>query len=95
MCSGLATTQKVLRSQLQVYDNTATAVIGVGTSTRVDATLDATVVNEVSFVFTIGVTSDLILRHFLQASVTNIGLGGTSLSGVYEVYADIKFWKVV
>lgn len=85
---------RVYRHKAILYNVTGSATLKVGTAES--ATPGANVVTR-SFVtgqFTLGVTSNLEIRHQCEQSFANQGLGWASGFGDSEVYTDVMIWKV-
>lgn len=85
---------RVYRHKAVLYNVTGGSVLKIGTSES--ATPGANVVTR-SFVtgqFTLGVTSNVEIRHMCEQSFANQGLGWASDFGDSEVYTDVMIWKI-
>lgn len=89
-----ATCFKVDQHKALLYNATDASNVLIGTSEN-SSNSDATGTRSfVSGDFTINSSKDIELRHYTNSTIATSGLGVSSGSGLTEVYADIKIWKV-
>lgn len=77
-----------------LYNVTAAATTKIGTVESAPNGAAAVTRSMVSGQFTLGVTSELEIRHRCQTSFATTGFGAASALGDAEVYTDVMIWKV-
>lgn len=77
-----------------LYNVTGAATTKVGTAESAPNGAAAVTRSMVSGQFTLGVTSELEIRHRCQTSFATNGFGAASSFGDNEVYTDVMIWKV-
>lgn len=80
------------RHQALLYNVTAAATVGVGTSEYTIASTDGSTRSTVRGKFTLASTQTLQLRHFVSSSLA--GTGTAVSSGSPEIYAEARFWRI-
>ena len=77
-----------------LYNVTGATTIRVGSSAWAPSGATVTTYSVIIVQFSIGVTSDLEIRHKCQTSMANEGFGKACALGDAEVYTDVMIWKV-
>ena len=87
-----ANAYNVNRHKLSLYNTTDSSYTLIGSSANSNTSSYTTSPTFVSGRFTIGSQKVYELRHYIQQ---NTGMGASTNTGLVEVYASIRIWKVL
>jgi hypothetical protein len=92
---GTTTAYRIGQSVARIFDVTGSELLVLSAFTRVDTTVIASVLVPLCGVFDIEETSVIELQHLFSTTRENNGLGdGIDIGQPYNVFSDLKFWKV-